>query len=58
MRLEQQLEIIVACYALHNFIILHKNNILILTRDLNVDVPPNAKLYDNSNQFAMDIRMK
>ena len=58
MTFKHKLEIIVAYCTLQNFIIQHKKGILILANDPNVDVPPNAQLYDNSNQSTMDIEMK
>ena len=52
-RLEQQLEIVVACCALHNFSILHKNGIIISTKDSNVDESLNVQLCNDNNQIVM-----
>ena len=46
------------CCILYNFIILHKKGILILANGPNMNVPLNVQLYDNNNQFTMNIWMK
>jgi len=54
MRLEQQLEIIVTCYTLYNFIRLHKKGIPISATNSNVSDQPNVQLYNDSNQVVID----
>lgn len=54
MRQEQQLEIIVSCCTLHNFIILSNKRISISAREPNLEGPSNVQLYNDSNKIAMD----
>ena len=53
MRLEQQLEIIISCCTLHNFIILHNKRISISAREPNLERLPNVQLYNDRNNVAM-----
>ena len=50
---EQQLEIIIICHTLYNFVILHTKDILISVRKSNMDAPPHVSLYDNNHHFFM-----